>query len=186
MEEKIQETKKNVVCFAGAHGKPETEALAYKLGKALAASGFRTITGGGPGIMRAINRGAFEAGGDSWGICIRYRAEQADTSCFTYHEFLDTFDTRNDRLLELGNAFIILPGGLGTVAEALQISQRKKFKELPEKTPLLFLSDFYRSLDTLFQEIKTQGYIAENLSDLYSFVKDPKETIDVLTSFFSS
>lgn len=177
-------TKSNatVVIFSGAFAPEGYEDLAYRVGKALALNGYITVTGGGPGMMRAVCRGAYEAKGESWGVCIEKREEVFVSDYFTKHEIHKTFDERNDRLISLGSSFIVLPGGLGTITEALQITQRKKFHELPKTTPLLFVGEYYRRLTDVFSEMKQAGFIGEVLDELYTFVRDEAEMITALKS----
>lgn len=176
--------KPKVAVFAGANAPDQYLNLAFNVGMTLADNGFVTVTGGGPGMMRAVNRGAYQSGGVSWGICIRHRAEQIVPEYFHHHEIYDSFDERNDRLLALGNAFVVLPGGLGTIVEALQITQRKKFREVPPHTPLLFLGSYYEPLTQVFKKIEDEGFISDKLSDLYEFVDSSEHMAEKLTRFF--
>jgi predicted Rossmann-fold nucleotide-binding protein len=137
-------------------------------------------------MMREVNKGAKESGGESWGICIEHRAEEIILDYFTYHEVHERFDERNDRLLSLGDAFIVLPGGLGTIVEALQITQRKKFAEVPPKTPLVFVGEFYRKLTQVFDEMRAENFISDNLPDLYQFVQSPQEMMPMLKTYFAT
>jgi len=178
--------KKKIVVFGGANAPDPYPNMAYEIGRLLASEGYVTLTGGGPGMMREVNRGAKEAKGESWGICIEHRAEEVILDYFTYHEVHDRFDERNDRLLSLGDAFVVLPGGLGTIVEALQITQRKKFEEIDPKTPLMFFGDFYIPLSHVFEEMQKAGFISDRLSDLYQFVHTPDEVLYVLKTFFST
>lgn len=178
--------KKKVAVFSGANAPTEYTKLAYQVGQLLGTSGLVTITGGGPGMMREVNRGAFEVGAESWGICIEHRSEDIVLDYFTYHEIHSHFDERNDRLLNLANAFIVLPGGLGTVVEALQITQRKKFSEIPQNTPLLFIGEYYRKLHEVFTAMKQEGFIEDDLNMLYEFVPELQQMISVLQSYFSA
>lgn len=176
--------KPRVAVFAGANAPDQYLNLAFLTGMTLADHGFVTITGGGPGMMRSVNRGAFQAGGISWGICIKHRAEQIIPDFFHHHEVYERFDERNDRLLELGDAFLVLPGGLGTIVEALQITQRKKFREVAPTTPLYFLGNFYEPLTLVFKKIQEEGFITDDLSNLYDFVETPEQVGEKLARYF--
>lgn len=175
---------KKIVVFGGASAPEPYPLLAYEIGKLLAEEGYVSLTGGGPGMMREVNRGAKDAGGQSWGICIEHRAESLVLDHFTYHEVHEGFDERNDRLLSLGDAFVVLPGGLGTIVEALQITQRKKFEEIPSCTPLLFIGDFYKNLDSVFASIYDGGFITDKLEELYTFIDTPQTMIESLKRYF--
>jgi uncharacterized protein (TIGR00730 family) len=176
---------KKIVVFGGASAPDPYPSLAYDIGKLLAEEGYVSLTGGGPGMMREVNHGAKDAGGQSWGICIEHRAETLVLDYFTYHEVHVRFDERNDRLLSLGDAFVVLPGGLGTIVEALQITQRKKFEEIPSNTPLLFIGDFYRDLDKIFADIYNGGFITDKLEELYTFIDTPQAMMEALKKYFT-
>ncbi len=178
--------QKRVVVFSGAHApKKEYSEFAYKLGGELARGGYTTVTGGGPGLMLEVTRGAFENNGITWGICISRRKEEVSKEYFSKFEMYDLFDDRNDRLIELGEAFVVLPGGLGTIVEALQITQRKKFGELPAGTPLIFVGPFYDRLVSLITDIKIQGFIGEKLEGLFSRADTPEAIVKQLDEFFA-
>jgi uncharacterized protein (TIGR00730 family) len=178
--------KKKVAVFSGANAPEQYITIGYEVGKLLGQNGLVAITGGGPGMMRAVNKGAFEQGAESWGICIEHRSEEIDLEYFTYHEIHSKFDERNDRLLNLADAFVVLPGGLGTVVEALQITQRKKFVEIPQDTPLLFVGEYYRKLNEVFNDMEAQGFISDKLDMLYQFVPEPQQMVEILLKFFSN
>lgn len=178
--------KKKIVVFSGANAPDHFIKLAYTVGRLLGKEGYVALTGGGPGMMREVNRGAFEVGSESWGICIEHRAEEIILDYFTYHEVHERFDERNDRLLSMGDAFIVLPGGLGTVVEALQITQRKKFAEVNPETPLIFVGNFYKKLTEVFDEMATEGFISDVLSNLYQYAETPEEMITLLRKYFIS
>lgn len=176
---------KHIAVFAGASAPDTYLELAHNVGKILAEAGYVVITGGGPGMMRAVNRGAFEAKGESWGICIKHRAEEIIPDFFTKHETYDRFDERNDKLLSLGDAFVVLPGGIGTIVEALQITQRKKFREISPFTPLLLVGQYYEELTHVFGKMQEEGFISDALEDLYQYVQSIEEMIAVLEKYFS-
>jgi hypothetical protein len=173
---------KNIVVFGGAFAHEDYLELSYSVGKLLAENGYVTITGGGTGMMEQVNKGAFEAGGESQGICIQFDGEEPPGDYFTYKKTYKTFDERHNALLSLGDAFIVLPGGLGTILEALTITQQKKFGELPMDTPLVFVGEFFQNLDSLFKDIVDQGFIQDDLKELYQFVHTPEEMIGVVKS----
>lgn len=166
----------SVVVFCGANNHPEYSPLAYLVGKLLAQNGFVTITGGGPGMMGQVNKGALEAGGESVGICIKHPHEKKNPY-LTKHELYETFEERHRIMLSRGDAFVVLPGGIGTVVEALEITQLKKFKEKPMNTPLMFVGSYYKNFLGVLSEFDGQGFITESLKELYSYVETPEEMI---------
>ncbi|NMC36246.1 LOG family protein [Candidatus Beckwithbacteria bacterium] len=155
--------------------------LGYQVGKTLAQNGFTTITGGGPGVMNTVNQGAFEHKGESWAIQIA--KEPFVGTFYTKTETHQDFGTQNKRILEIGDAFLVLPGGLGTILEFLAITQRKKFGELKMNTPMILLGNFYQKLNEFIKEIEQKGFIKEPLNLLYQFAQTPDEAITLLKSY---
>jgi uncharacterized protein (TIGR00730 family) len=156
-------------------------ALGRKVGEALAREGFTVITGGGPGIMEAANRGAKEAGGQSIGCNILLPHEQKP------NRFLDKvvtfyyFFVRKVMLIKYSCAFVILPGGLGTLdelSEAATLIQTGKLYDFPI---ILMGNDYWKGFrDWLEESLIKQGAVdAEDLHFLH-FTDDPQETIAII------
>ena len=97
-------------------------AMARTLGAKLAAAGFTVMTGGGPGLMEAANRGAKEAGGFSMGCNITLPHEQAPNPYLDAFVQFEHFFVRKVMLVKYSSAFVILPGGFGTLDEAFEIA----------------------------------------------------------------
>lgn len=114
-------------------GHPHYE-LGRAVGRALANMGFTVMTGGGPGIMEAANRGAQEAGGKSVGCNIRLPKEQAPNQYLDSHVTLEHFFVRKVLLLKYSYAFIVMPGGFGTMDELFEtitLIQTGKIQNFP-------------------------------------------------------
>jgi hypothetical protein len=95
--------------------------LARKLGRALAEAGYAVMTGGGPGIMEAANRGATEAGGLSLGCNITLPKEQRPNPYLDRFIQFEHFFVRKVMLVKYSSAFVVLPGGFGTLDEAFEV-----------------------------------------------------------------
>lgn len=116
-----------------SEGHPYYE-LAREVGHRLSHAGFSVMTGGGPGIMEAANRGAREAGGPSIGCNIRLPMEQAPNPYLDKWIEFDHFFARKVMLVKYSYAFVVMPGGFGTLdeaAEAMTLIQTKKIKDFP-------------------------------------------------------
>jgi uncharacterized protein (TIGR00730 family) len=142
--------------------------LAQKVGAAVAQLGFTVMTGGGPGIMEAANRGAKEAGGVSIGCNIHLPAEQNPNVYLDRYVTLDHFFVRKVLLFKYSYAFVILPGGFGTMDEffeVLTLVQTGKIKDFPL---VVMGKDYYAKLRELVDEMLEAGTInAKDMKYLY-------------------
>jgi len=131
--------------------------LAREVGGELARAGFAVMTGGGSGIMEAANRGAREAGGLSIGCNITLPREQKPNAYLDRFIQLDHFFVRKVMLVKYSSAFVVMPGGFGTLDEAFEIATLMQTNKL-EHFPLVAVgSDFWAELidfarDTLVRE----------------------------------
>lgn len=149
---------------------------AEKIGAALAKLGFTVMTGGGPGIMEAANKGAYEAGGYSVGCNIILPVEQKPNAYL--HNWIDIpyFFVRKVMLLKYSYAFIVMPGGFGTLDElfeSLTLIQTQKIKEF---TVILFGREFHKELLEHLEHMRQLQTISETDYDLI-FVTDSVEEI---------
>jgi uncharacterized protein (TIGR00730 family) len=125
-----------VSIFGSARTKPDSEeyGLAERVGSALAEAGYAVITGGGPGIMEAANRGAVKAGGISVGLGIELPFEQSLNDYVDIGIEFRYFFVRKTMFVKYSQAFVCLPGGFGTLDElfeALTLVQTKKVTKFP-------------------------------------------------------
>lgn len=172
-------SKKIVVFGSASTNNPKYLQQGYEVGKALAAAGFVTITGGGPCMMAEVNRGAFEAKGESWGICVRKTGEKPN-NFLTRTEMYDNFPSRHKMLLNMGEAFVALPGGLGTLHEVLEITQYKKFKLIQTSTPLIFYGDFFKDFISFANLLSKEGFLQTNLHEVFVSVNNTQNLIQAL------
>ena len=139
---------RGVSIFGSARTHPDDPmyAAAQETARLLAEAGFEIITGGGPGIMEAANRGAFEAGKVSVGCNIELPFEQVPNPYLTKSLTFKYFMVRKTMFIKYSNAYIIFPGGFGTmdeVFEALTLIQTRKIRNFPV---VLFSSQYWRGL----------------------------------------
>ncbi len=176
-----------VTVYGAARLKPsdklyaQTEEIARRLGRL----GFNIITGGGPGIMEAANKGACEAGVASIGLNIELPEEQAlnpyTTKSITFHHFF----VRKVMLVKYATAFIIMPGGLGTLdelTEVLTLMQTKKIKPFPV---VLFDSHYWGGfLEWLRTCTLARGFVSEEDFELLRVCDTADEVIDTVQQWY--
>jgi uncharacterized protein (TIGR00730 family) len=148
---------------------------------------FVVVTGGGPGIMEAANRGAYEAGADSIGLNITLPAEQVPNPyitpelCFQFHYFA----LRKMHFLLRAKALVIFPGGFGTLDElfdALTLRQTNRMQEIP----IILYSQQYWQKVLDFQFLADEGVIADEHLELFSYAETPQEAWHQVLSFHAA
>lgn len=153
--------------------------MARELGECLAKAGFVVITGGGPGIMEAANRGAYEAGGLSIGCNIILPHEQKPNPYV--HKFVefDHFFVRKVMLVKYSSAFVVLPGGYGTLDEAFEALTLIQCQKI-DRFPLIAMgSDFWEPLRSFFREsLLKESTISKNDPYLVQITDSPSEAVD--------
>jgi uncharacterized protein (TIGR00730 family) len=136
--------------------------LARNMGAAIARLGFTVMTGGGPGIMEAANRGAKEVGGRSVGCNIELPFEQSSNAYLDRCVRLHYFFVRKVLLIKYSYAFVVMPGGVGTLDElfeALTLIQNGKIKNFPI---VIMGTDYWRHLIDFIQEMAEGGKISSS------------------------
>jgi uncharacterized protein (TIGR00730 family) len=150
---------------------------AHRVGKA----GFSVITGGGPGIMEAANRGAREAGARSVGCNIELPFEQGQNPFVDEGIYFRYFFVRKTMFVKYAQGFVIFPGGFGTLDEcfeALTLIQTGKIRNFPV---VLFGTDYWSGLLAWLQStVMTEGKIGESDLDLVHLTDSPQEAADYL------
>lgn len=137
--------------------------LARQMGTALAEAGYAVMTGGGPGIMEAANRGAREAGGLSLGCNIKLPREQKPNQYLDKFIQLEHFFVRKVMLVKYSCAFVVLPGGFGTLDEAFEVATLIQTGKL-ERFPIVGLGgDFWTQLRMFARDTMLEtGVISED------------------------
>ena len=158
----------------------EYYALGREVGRGVAELGFTAMTGGGPGLMEAVNRGAREAGGRSVGCNIMLPKEQAPNPYLDRSVTCHYFFVRKVLLFKYSYAFIALPGGLGTLdelCEALTLIQTGKIRSFPV---VLIGTSYWKPFLDLLQEMLVEGAIDESDLSLLKVTDDLDEAISHL------
>lgn len=164
--------------FAAGH--PHYE-LARSVGSELAKVGLTVMTGGGPGIMEAANRGAREAGGRSIGCNIVLPMEQRENPYLDRFITFRYFFVRKVMLVKYSVAFVVMPGGFGTLDEfyeALTLVQTKKIKGFP--IVLMGKAFWQPMIDFVEQGLLGSGTISPGDEKLYHVTDDPHEAVSVV------
>jgi uncharacterized protein (TIGR00730 family) len=159
---------------------------AREVGQRLAKAGFATITGGGPGIMEAANRGAQERGGVSIGANIELPMEQGLNRWVTIPLNFRYFFVRKTMFVKYAGGFIIFPGGCGTLDElfeALTLIQTGKLHHFPV---VLFGSSFWAGLlSWIDEQLLASAKIAPGDRKLFSCTDEPEEAVRIMVDAFN-
>ncbi len=177
---------KAVTIFGSARIKPEDPC--YEQGRLLAVklveAGFSVISGGGPGIMEAANLGAAEAGGTSVGMNIELPFEQKPNPYANVPVNYHYFFIRKVMFVKYSVAYIVMPGGFGTMDElfeALTLIQTKRIKGFPV---VLVGSDFWKGLISWLKRMMLkEGMICREDLDLFKVIDDPDEVVKHIQKF---
>ena len=155
--------------------------LAQETAALLAREGYAVITGGGPGIMEAANRGAFEAGGLSVGCNIELPFEQGANQYLTRSVTFRYFFVRKMMFVKYSLGFIIFPGGFGTLDElfeALTLIQTRKIRDFPV---ILFGSEYWKGLmDWIGETALREGKVSPQDLKLLHLTDSPEEVVNIV------
>jgi len=185
----LAEVPRAVTVFGSARTKRDHAEyeIGRQIGAALAGSGFATITGGGPGAMEAVNRGASEAGGLSIGLGIELPFEQGFNPWVDLGVNFRYFFARKTMFVKYSQAFICLPGGFGTLDElfeALTLVQTKKVTKFPV---VLFGTKYWGGLyDWIKDSLLAEGKIGENDLKLLHLTDDIDDAVEVVLKAYQA
>jgi uncharacterized protein (TIGR00730 family) len=164
-----------------AHEADPMAQAASSLGRALAERGVSVITGGGPGIMEAANRGAFEAGGRSVGLAIELEEPQPLNQYTTIGLQFRYFFVRKVMLVKYASAFVFFPGGLGTLDEFFETTNLIATDKLREFPVILFGRSYWTGLlDWLRAAAVGGGFMAPLEHNRWHVVDSVQEALGVL------
>ncbi len=170
------------VCFFGsARAKRSSSSyhLARRVAQLVAARGVPVITGGGPGIMEAANRGAYERGGVSVGLNISLPEEQKPNAYLTHQVTFRYFFARKYMFLYHSMAFLIFPGGFGTADELFEALTLIQTERSPRFPVVLVGSAYWRGLlDWMKRSMRASGCISPQDMDLIRLADEPDAIIE--------
>lgn len=188
--EKLAKIGPCVTVFGSARTHPSNnyyklaEQIAYKLTK----SGFGVITGGGPGIMEAANKGAHFAGGKSVGLNIELPFEQSPNPFIDHDKVLmfNYFFVRKVMFMKYSQGFIVMPGGFGTLDEffeAVTLIQTQKIAPFPI---VLVVKDYWQGLMTWIKErMLAELNVSQEDMDLFVVIDTPEEAVKHIEDFYN-
>jgi len=177
--------QRSVTCFGSARLPEDNEhykqaqSIAYRIAKEL---DYAVITGGGPGIMEAANRGAYEAGGRSVGMTIHLPFEQV-TSKYVKDELqFYFFFTRKVSMTFSAEAYLYFPGGFGTMDELFEILTLVQTKKIGKVPIILVGEDYWRPLDEFIKKtlLETHQTISPEDLDLYTITDDEDKILEIV------
>jgi len=189
--EKMSKIGPCVSIFGSARTKPEHKyyKLAEEVAKKIVEAGYGIITGGGPGIMEAGNKGAHLGGGTSVGLNIDLPFEQHDNPYIDHDKSLDFdyFFVRKVMFVKYSQGFVVMPGGFGTLDEffeAMTLIQTHKIGKFPI---ILVVSDFWKGLIEWIKTtlLEANNNISEKDLDLIHLVDCSEDVIKILDSFYN-
>lgn len=189
--EKLSKIGPCVSIFGSARTKPDHRyyKLAENIATKIVEAGYGIITGGGPGIMEAGNKGAHLGGGTSVGLNIDLPFEQHDNPYIDHDKSLDFdyFFVRKVMFVKYSQGFVVMPGGFGTLDElfeAMTLIQTHKIGKFPI---ILVGSDFWKGLMEWVKTtlLEANNNISEKDLDLIHLVDTSDEVIDILDSFYN-
>lgn len=172
-----------VSIFGTARSKPEDKVYqdAEKMARLLVEAGYAVISGGGPGVMEAANKGAFEAKGTSVGLNIRLPMEQASNKYQTVPCEFKYFFVRKVMFVKYAYAYVVMPGGLGTLDEFFEasvLSQTKRIKPFPI---VLYDSAYWKGLmDWIRETMIGRGFVRESELDILTILDTPEEVVSFI------
>jgi len=187
--DELASLNRGISIFGSARSQPDDPdyKAAQETAALLAAEGFAVITGGGPGIMEAANKGAFDAGGLSIGCNIELPFEQRPNPYQTRSLTFKYFFVRKMMFVKYSLGFIIFPGGFGTLDElfeALTLIQTHKIRNFPI---VLFDSKYWTGMLNWLQDVMlAEGKIGEHDFKLFHITDSPSEVVEIVVRSQSS
>ena len=185
--ERLSTIKPSVSIFGSARTPPDHPYYhqAETVARQLSDSGFSVVTGGGPGIMEAANKGAKAGKAHSIGLNIDLPAEQSANGYQDIELHFRHFFTRKVMFVKYASAYVVLPGGFGTLdelAEILTLVQTGKTRQIPI---VLVGTEFWSGLvDWIRDRLAGEAMINEEDLDLFHLVDEPEKVVDLIFSHY--
>ncbi len=187
--ERLSSIRPAVSIFGSARTLPEHPyyKLTEQITRQLSDAGFAVISGGGPGIMEAANKGAYFGKSPSIGLNIQLPHEQHRNIYQDVSQTFRHFFARKYMFVKFASAYVVLPGGFGTLdelMEALTLVQTGKTRKMPI---ILVCSDFWRGMiDWLQQVLVSEGMIGPEDMNLIQMIDEPGEVVDAIFKYYET
>ncbi len=188
--EKMNKVGPCISIFGSARTLPDNKyyKLASEIAKLLTNEGFGVITGGGPGIMEAGNKGAFENSGLSVGLNINLPFEQSNNDFIDDDKILNHryFFVRKVMFVKYAQGFVVLPGGFGTLDELFEVITLIQTKKISKVPVIMVGSEFWSGLLDWIKEtmLDKEKNINERDLDLIRVMDDPEEIVKAIRDFY--
>ena len=189
--EKLSAIGPCISIFGSARTKPEHKyyKLAEEISEAIVERGYGVITGGGPGIMEAANKGANRVKGKSVGLCINLPVEDTNNKYIDKDKLLhfDYFFVRKVMFVKYAQAFIVMPGGFGTfdeLFESLTLVQTNKIQKIPI---ILYGSEFWKDCINWLDKVVLEQHknISNEDMSIFKIADQPSEVMNIIDNFYS-
>lgn len=183
----VMKYPKSVSILGSAILKPDNEwyqKAEHLAGRIVRELKYAVVTGGGPGIMEAANKGAYEAGGHSIGYAIKLPNEQYVNNYLTDSVAFEYFFTRKTMIFCSAEAYIYYPGGFGTMDELFEILTLIKTGKMPQAPIILVGRDFWQPLLNFIENELYEDYrvIPKDFMEIYKIVDNEDEIINIIKS----
>lgn len=185
--QKLSNIRPSVSMFGSSRLKPAHPyyRLGEKTARLLSDAGFNVVSGGGPGLMEAFNKGAYKGRSTSVGLNIQLPHEQPTNKYQDESLYFRHFFSRKVMFVKYASAYVVLPGGFGTLdelAEILALIQTGKSRRIPV---VLMDSGFWKGLVTWFRNVMVDADTISNKDlELFQVVDQPQQALDAIRNFY--
>ena len=152
--------------------------MAYQLGAELAKNGHAVVTGGGPGIMEAASKGAYEIGGHTIGFNIKLSHEQFPNPYLTEFYTFEYFFARKVSLAMAAKVFVFFPGGFGTMDEISEILCLMQENKMPKMPVFLIGTDYWSSFDSVIRKMLDSGLIEPDDAKIFKITDNIMDVVE--------
>jgi uncharacterized protein (TIGR00730 family) len=187
--ERLQSIQPAVAIFGSARMTPEHPyyRMAEDIAGRLSAAGFSVISGGGPGIMEAANKGAYKGLSPSVGLNIQLPHEQSENAFQDVSHTFQHFFARKVMFVKLSAAFVMMPGGYGTMDELMEVLTLVQTGKIRKVPIILVNSGFWKGLLVWIRgQLVTDGMVGIEDPDLMQVIDDPQAVVDAIFNHYQA